>query len=220
MWLLKSSIGRKLIMSLSGLFLLLFLLIHMCMNLTSVFSAEVYNAVCDFMGTNPVIQVMVPVLAAGFVVHIAYALMLTLQNRKARGADKYASSNKSDVKWASKNMFVLGLLILGFLGLHLTHFWVKMQWPEWTGGHPEEGYKLVSELFRNPVYVGIYIVWVAALWFHLTHGFWSAFQTIGLDNKIWFPRLKMIANIYAAVIAIGFIIVPIFFGLGLDKYLH
>ena len=127
MWLLKSSIGRKLIMSLSGLFLMLFLLMHMCMNLTSIISAEVYNAVCDFMGTNPFIQVMVPVLAAGFVVHIIYATILTLQNMKARGTDKYASSNKTDVKWASKNMFVLGLIVLGFLGLHLTHFWVKMQ---------------------------------------------------------------------------------------------
>lgn len=94
MWLLNSSIGRKLIMSISGLFLIVFLTVHMVMNLVAVFSLDGYDAVCHFMGTNPVIQLMVPVLAAGFIVHIIYAGMLTLQNQKARGNDKYASASK------------------------------------------------------------------------------------------------------------------------------
>ncbi|MCD7972469.1 MAG: succinate dehydrogenase cytochrome b subunit [Candidatus Azobacteroides sp.] len=218
MWLLKSSIGRKLIMSISGLFLVVFLLVHMSINLVSVFSEELYNELCHFMGTNPIIQVMVPILAAGFVVHIIYAIILTLQNRKARGDSKYASSNKSDVTWASKNMFVLGIIVLGILGIHLAHFWAKMQLPEWTGGEGELGYTLVSNLFRNPVHVILYLVWLAALWFHLTHGFWSAFQTIGFNNSIWYTRLRTIGNIYATVVCVGFAIVPVFFVLGLDKY--
>ncbi|MCL1942772.1 MAG: succinate dehydrogenase cytochrome b subunit [Candidatus Azobacteroides sp.] len=213
MWLLQSSIGKKLIMSISGLFLLVFLLLHMSVNFVSIISGEAYNEACHFMGTNIFVQIMVPVLAAGFVIHIIYACVLTLQNQKARGSDKYASSSKTKVPWASKNMFVLGIIVLGFLGMHLMHFWTKMQLSEWLGEEQALGYTLVSALFKNPLYAVLYLVWIWALWFHLTHGFWSAFQTIGLNNGKWIPRLKVIAYIYATVIAVGFTIIPIFFWL-------
>lgn len=218
MWLLNSSIGRKLIMSLSGLFLIVFLLIHLGANLGLLVGPSTYNAICHFMDTNPVIQVMVPILALGFVVHIAFAFWLTLQNRKARGTDRYASSGKTDITWASQNMLVLGVIVLGFLALHLTHFWAKMQFQHFIGGEAEaDAYGLAVELFTNPVYSALYIVWIVALWYHLTHGFWSAFQTVGLNSNIWFPRWKCISYIYATVVAVGYIIIPLFFLLGLGE---
>jgi len=214
MWLLNSSIGRKLIMSISGLFLIVFLTLHMVMNLVAVFSLEGYDAVCEFMGTNPIIQLMVPVLAAGFIIHIIYAGMLTLQNQKARGNDKYASSSKTQVTWASKNMFVLGIIVLGVLCFHLTHFWAKMQLLEWQGEESMLGSELIVTVFKNPVIVAIYLVWIWALWFHLTHGFWSALQTLGTNNKKWYGRLKYIGIIYATILALGFSIVAVYFFFG------
>lgn len=214
MWLLNSSIGKKLIMSISGLFLIVFLTVHMVMNLVAVFSLEGYDAVCEFMGTNPIIQLMVPVLAAGFIVHIIYAGMLTLQNQKARGNDKYATSSKTQVNWASKNMFVLGIIVLGVLCFHLTHFWAKMQLLEWQGEESMLGSDLIVTVFKNPVVVAIYLVWIWALWFHLTHGFWSALQTLGTNNKKWYGRLKCIGIIYATILALGFSIVAVYFFFG------
>ena len=214
MWLLNSSIGKKLIMSISGLFLIVFLTVHMVMNLVAVFSLEGYDAVCEFMGTNPIIQLMVPVLAAGFIVHIIYAGMLTLQNQKARGNDKYATSSKTQVNWASKNMFVLGIIVLGVLCFHLTHFWAKMQLLEWQGEESMLDSELVVTVFKNPVVVAIYLVWIWALWFHLTHGFWSALQTLGTNNKKWYGRLKCIGIIYATILALGFSIVAVYFFFG------
>jgi succinate dehydrogenase / fumarate reductase cytochrome b subunit len=212
-WLFNSSIGRKLVMSISGIFLVLFLLFHMSMNLTLVFSTEAYDTICKLLGANWYAIAATLVLAAGFFVHIIYALILTLQNRKARGADKYASSNKTQTEWAAKNMFVLGLVIVGFLLLHMYHFWYKMQFAELLHlpDAVSEGSGLVIELFSQPVYSLVYIVWLFAIWFHLTHGVWSAFQSIGLNNRTWYPRMKFISNIVATVIMIGFAAVPVFF---------
>ena len=126
-------------MSISGIFLVLFLTLHMVLNFTSVFSAEAFQKVCDFMGT-PVISIMVPVLAFGFVIHIIYAFILTLQNRSARGESRYSvTSRPKSVEWASQNMFVLGLIVLCFLVLHLYQFWAKMQLPEIMGEYPASG---------------------------------------------------------------------------------
>ena len=119
MWLLNSSIGRKLIMSISGIFLILFLLFHMSMNVAAVFSEEAYNTICEFLGANWYAVVGTLVLAAGFIIHIIYGLWLTLQNRKARGNDRYAvNATPKGVEWSSQNMFVLGIVILGFIVLH------------------------------------------------------------------------------------------------------
>lgn len=211
MWLFSSSIGKKVLMSLSGFFLIIFLLVHASINLIAVFSESGYNMVADFMGTNPIVQLMVPVLAAGFILHIVYALILTIRNRRARGTDRYASASKTGIDWASKNMLVLGFIVLGILGFHLYHFWAKMQLMEWTGQHPEEGYLLVKTLFSNPLWVGLYLLWLVALWLHLSHGFWSAFQTLGINNHIWFSRLKILGIIYATVVCLMFAFVAISF---------
>ncbi len=212
-WLLNSSIGRKFIMALSGCALILFLLFHMSMNLVLIFSVEAYDMICDFLGTNWYAIVASMGLAALFIVHILYAVVLTLQNRKARGGDVYASSNLSPVEWSSKNMFVLGLVIVAFLVLHLYDFWYKMQFSELfhlQGAEPH-GSVIAIDLFSNPVHVVLYLIGITALWFHLAHGFWSMFQSVGINNKVWLPRFKVIGYAVATIICLGFAIVPIFF---------
>lgn len=223
-WLIKSSIGRKLVMSISGLFLVLFVLFHSLMNFVVIISADAYNAIAAFLGANWYALIATGVLALGFIVHIIYASILTLQNLKARGSDRYAvTKSQRTVSWASKNMFVLGVIILGFLVLHMIHFWSKMQLVELLYGHnyaahgfhdPTDGAYFISELFKNPIYCIVYIVWIAALWLHLTHGFWSGMQTLGLNNKTWLPRLKSISYVVATVVCLLFVSVPVYFLLG------
>lgn len=211
MWLIDSSIGRKLIMSITGLFLILFLIFHMSMNAVAIFCGDAYNMICEFLGANWYALVGTAVLAAGFLLHIIFATILTLRNQKARGEVAYANHAKpAEVEWASQNMFVLGLVVVLGLILHLTHFWAKMQLPEILGCEPEyegqfaDGAALIAQTFSNPIICVLYLVWFAAIWFHLTHGFWSAFQTIGWDNHVWYCRLRCIANIVASIVFLCF----------------
>ena len=222
MWLIDSSIGRKLVMSVSGLALILFLTFHMAMNAVALFSGEGYNMVCEFLGANWYALVATLGLAALVVVHIVYAFILFVQNRKARGNQRYAVTAKpKGVEWASQNMLVLGIVVIGGLALHLTHFWSKMQLAEIMGLHevlvngvevaPTNGAALIAINFSNPVIVALYVVWLAAIWFHLTHGFWSALHTIGWNGKNWINRLQCISDVYTTIIVLGFIAVPILF---------
>jgi succinate dehydrogenase / fumarate reductase cytochrome b subunit len=183
------------------------------MNLVLVFSTEAYDTICELLGANWYAVAATLVLAAGVAVHFIYASLLTLQNLKARGADKYASSNKTETEWAAKNMYVLGLIICLGLVIHLWNFWYNMQFKELLHleGAVSEGSGLVIGLFSQPIYSLIYIVWLGAIWFHLTHGVWSAFQTLGLNGKTWFPRLKFISELIATIIMVGFAIVPVWF---------
>ena len=208
-----SSITKKLIMSISGLFLIVFLLLHMTINLFSVIDsfAGTYGAAdglfqkgCDFMAL-PIVTIMVPVLAAGFLVHIAYALILSYGNFKARGTERYAVANKTKAEsWAAKNMLVLGVVVLGIVAFHLNHFWADMQLAEFQGHHAENPYTLLNATFQNGWMVVIYVIWFAALGFHLQHGFWSAFQSIGMSNKIWEKRLLCIGRVFVGIIVLGF----------------
>lgn len=207
----KSSIGKKLIMSITGLFLILFLTLHMCLNLTTVFdpSGETFRGVCDFMAL-PVVSIMVPILAAGFFFHIIYAFILTIGNRKARGSQRYEVANKAATdSWSARNMFVLGLIVVLGIALHLTDFWSKMQLQEWTGAGSEDPNALMYNTFSSIPVTILYILWFVALWFHLTHGFWSAFQTIGWNNDKWLIRWKWIANIFVTIILLGFAVVAV-----------
>ncbi len=222
MWLIDSSIGRKVVMSLTGVFLILFLTFHSVMNATILLGdgGHAYNAVCEFLGANWYAVIGTGIIAIGFVAHIVFAVLLTLQNYKARGNSRYAVTKKQEgVEWSSKNMLVLGVIILGFLGLHLFQFWYKMQYAELTHQHigefhPADGTAYVNALFSNPIYSILYIVWLVALWFHLAHGFWSSLHSIGLNNKTWIPRLKTISTVYATVITVLFMAVPIFYLFG------
>lgn len=220
-WLIKSSIGRKLVMSISGLALILFLTFHMSMNMVALFSGEAYNMVCEFLGANWYALVATVGLAALFIVHIVYAFILSYQNRKARGNDRYAIPNRPQgVEWASQNMMVLGIIVIVGLGLHMFHFWSKMQLAEIIGQHdlgiegvsgPTDGAGLIRYTFANPINLVLYLVWLYALWFHLTHGFWSALHTIGWNNTIWLKRLENISVIYSTVIVLGFAVVIIYY---------
>ena len=216
----NSSIGRKLLMSISGLFLVLFLLFHMSMNLVAVFSGSAYNAVCEFLGTNWYALAATAVLALGFLVHIVYAFILSVQNRKARGNNRYAVTVKpKSVEWASQNMLVLGIIVLLGLGLHLAHFWYKMMFAELAGIENEfaatDGAAWIKFWFGQPLVAIVYVIWLAALWFHLTHGFWSAIQTLGWNNNTWIERWECISKIFATVVCLGFALVVIGYACGI-----
>ena len=223
MWLLNSSIGKKLIMSISGIFLVLFLLFHLSMNVAAAFSGEAYNMICSLLGANWYAVAATLVLAAGIVIHFVYALILTLQNRKARGNDRYAiNARPKGVEWASQNMLVLGIIILLFMVLHFSQFWYKMMFAELLGHHevalgaakvsPQDGAAFINYYFQGNILITVlYLIWYAALWFHLTHGFWSAIQTIGWNNTIWMNRWICISKIVATVICVLFAIITIVF---------
>lgn len=221
-WLIKSSIGRKFVQSISGLFLILFLLFHMSMNLVLIFNYETYNFLAnEMLGANWWAIIGTGVIALGFVVHVVYAIILTLQNMKARGNDRYASSSKSKTTWSSKNMFVLGLFILLFLFLHLYQMWYQMQFKElfMIEGARHDGAQLVEEVFSQLWVVIVYVIAFIALWFHLTHGFWSALHSVGWNNTVWMKRLKVLGNIISTVISLGFIVVAIAIYLGYSNIL-
>lgn len=215
----------------SGAFLFLFLLLHSVINFFSVidtftgkygvvaedeklFSAGdgLFKLGCDFMSTT-VIDIVVPILALGFVLHIAYGCWLSAKNVIARGGVKrYEVASKAAAdSWSAKNMFVLGILILGVICFHLFHFWSKMQMPELLGigNFENDPYLLLSITFGKPWKLAIYLVWFVALWFHLVHGFWSMFHTVGWNNTKWMKRTKFIGVLVASLIVVMFISVAI-----------
>ncbi len=214
-----SSIGRKFIQSISGAFLIIFLMLHMTINFFSVIDSfkgtfgapdGLFQLGCDFMAL-PVVTIMVPVLALGFLIHILYGIYLTVVNLKARGGIKrYESGSKSKAdSWSSRNMVVLGLVILGLLFFHLTHFWAKMQLQEFISEEAWNPYLLILKTFQSPVFLCVYLLWFVALWLHLNHGFWSMFQSIGWNNQIWLKRLKVIGIIFSTLICLGFACVAV-----------
>ena len=213
----RSSIGRKFAMALSALFLMLFLLQHFIINITSVFSADVFNEISHFMGTNPLVQfVLQPILIFAVVYHFVMGFVLEVQNRKAR-LYKYAKfKGSANSTWMSRNMIWSGLVILAFLGLHFYDFWV----PEITtkyiegdmsgmhDGHFRYFYEL-QEKFVSPVRVSIYVVSFVLLALHLLHGFASAFQSIGANNK-YVDGLKIFGKFYAILIPLGFVFIAVY----------
>ena len=217
MWLFKSSVGRKFVMSLTGAFLVLFVTFHVLMNAVAIFWPGAYNAVCEFLGANWYALIASAVLAGGLLIHIIYACWLTIQNRKARGGDRYAVTTKPvGVEWASQNMLVLGIVIVAFLGVHMIQFWAKMQLAEVMGCvatnaegapmPPAAGTLFIQAAFSQWWTLPIYLIGFIALWFHMTHGFWSMFQTAGWNGRTWLPRLKKLANWWTTIVVGLFII--------------
>jgi len=227
MFIFNSSIGKKFIQSISGAFLVIFLLLHGTINFFSVidsftgkygsvaadeklFSAGdgLFKLGCDFMSTG-FISIMVPILALGFLIHIIYGCWLSWQNMKARGGWKrYEVASKANAdSWSAKNMLVLGIIILGFICFHLTHFWAKMQLPEMfgVGNYENNPYLLLNVTFGKWWVLVLYIIWFAAVGLHLVHGFWSMFQTVGWSGQTWFKRLKVIGVIVACIIVLLFV---------------
>ena len=228
MWLIKSSIGRKVVMSVTGIALILFLTFHGCMNVVALFSGEAYNTICELLGANWYAVAATLGLAALAVCHIVYAFILTAQNRRARGSERYAVTDKpAKVEWASQNMLVLGIIILLGLILHLFNFWYNMMFAELfpnvvtpmvnAAGEnikPSDGFDFIKVTFANPCFASLYVIWIVAIWFHLSHGFWSALQTLGWNGKTWFCRWKLIGLIYVTLLMLMFLVVVLAFAFG------
>ena len=206
-------------MSVSGVALILFLTFHASMNVVALFSKEGYNMICEFLGANWYAVAATLGLAALVAIHIIYAFWLTIQNRKARGNNRYDVTSKPEkVEWASQNMLVLGIIVVLGMVLHLWNFWYNMMFAELfpnlvssTGISPTDGYGYIVKTFSCPVYTVLYVIWLGAIWFHLTHGFWSAVQTLGWNGKVWFERWKCIGNIYSTIVVLMFLVVALYF---------
>ena len=202
----SSSVGKKFFMALPGLFLVFFLLVHLVANLTLFWGAESFNATAEFMGTNPVIQVMQPVLALGFIAHIITGIILELKNRSSRPVG-YAKNNvAANSTWMSRNMIVTGIMIFAFLALHIINYFIPIKTT-----HVENHYELVVGLFQNPLYAGIYILAFVFLGLHLIHGFQSAFTTTGIRQDKYQKCIKNLGTIYSIVVALGFISIAVWF---------
>ena len=220
-----SSITKKLIMAITGGALVLFLLFHGSMNIVAIIKPEGYNKICEFLGANWYALIATAGLAALMVFHLIYAFVLSFQNYKARGKQRYAVVDRQEgVSWASKNMLVIGAIVLLGLGLHLFNFWANMQLPEVLhklGMHVEEdvmalvadGSHYIVNTFSCTAYSIIYLVWLAFLWFHLAHGVASVMQSIGWNNHVWKNRIEVIGKVVAALIVLLFASVVIYYWL-------
>ncbi len=210
-----SSITKKIVMACVGLFLAIFLLLHLSINLTLLRgdNGGWYNDASNFMATNYIIKIFEIVLFGGFIIHIFYGIILTLKNWASRPVGYY-KSNKSKTSFFSKYMIWTGLIIFTFLAIHFMNFYfVKLgivPVPEGASDR-HDFYHMVINLFASPVYSIIYIILMLLLGFHLYHAFQSAFQTLGLNHNKYNCTIKTISLIYALIISIGFSIIPVYF---------
>lgn len=212
--LLSSSIGKKYAMAFSALFLLVFLLQHFLINLTSMFSPKLFNMLSHFMGTNILVQAFLqPVLIFGVIFHFVMGFILEIKNNKAR-TSKYAMyKGGASSSWMSRNMIWSGAAILAFMALHFVDFWIPEMVHKYVEFAPEDPNRYYEELRHKfvPLWrVIAYAVSFVLLAMHLLHGFQSAFQSVGANHKKWTPMIKSIGNIYAIAIPVGFIIIAIF----------
>ncbi|MBQ7532176.1 MAG: succinate dehydrogenase/fumarate reductase cytochrome b subunit [Bacteroidales bacterium] len=209
-----SSITKKLIMAVTGGGFVLFLLFHGAMNVVSIFSEDAYRWICEFLGANWYALVGTIGLAVLMVLHIIYAFILSYQNYKARGKQRYAVNERPEgVSWASKNMLALGAFILFGLAFHLYDFWSKMQLAEIKGNEPVDGIDQIKFIFSSNYLSIMYLLWLVAIWFHLSHGIASVMQSIGWNNIQWKRRLEWLGNFFATVIVLMFASVIIYYWL-------
>jgi len=213
--LFKTSVARKVAMALSALFLILFLIIHLAVNLTSVISENTFNELSHFMGTNPLIQLaMQPVLLAGVIFHFVMGFVLEIQNKRARGSEKYYAYNGgANSSWMSRNMIITGVMILLFLGLHLWDFWVgemNYKYIQFNEPNPTRYYHELIEKFHDPLRVGMYVLCFVFLCLHLLHGFQSAFQSMGWKDDARKKLISQVGNWYSYIICGGFIFIALF----------
>lgn len=213
---LTSSIGQKLIMSLTGLFLIVFLVIHLLGNLQLLANdgGEAFNLYAEFMTSNPLIKFTSYGLYFFILLHAIQGIALYSTNKKAKGSTYAVGHTKAS--WASRNMGPLGMIILIFIILHMIQFWLqmKMGWVEKVAydgyDHPvKDLYTIVDAAYQNPLYVLIYVASMIAIAFHLSHGFQSAFQSLGLNHKKYTPFIKALGTVYSILIPFGFAIIPI-----------
>ena len=213
MSLTASSIGRKVAMALSGIFLVLFLTQHFSINLLSVFSESLFNQVSHFMGNNPIVQfILQPILIFGVLFHFVMGFVLEIQNSKSRSERYSVYKGKNNASWMSRNMIISGIVILSFLGLHFYDFWVPEMDYKYIKILPLDPDRYFDELvhkFVSPVRVGIYVLSFIFLSLHLLHGFASSFQTVGVNNK-YTKIIKKFATGFSVVVPLGFVLIALF----------
>jgi succinate dehydrogenase / fumarate reductase, cytochrome b subunit len=213
--LLSSTLGRKLMMALTGLFLILFLVVHLIGNLQLLKEdkGEAFNVYAHFMTSNPLIKIVSYVNYATILIHVIWAIMLTRINAKARGPQGYAVVKNSSA-WTSRNMGILGTLIFIFLVIHLKGFWYEMHWggiatATYEGEEYKDLYAVVDAAYSQAWYVGIYVFSMLILAFHLWHGFASAFQTLGLNHLKYNPVIRFVGRAFAIIVPALFALIPI-----------
>ncbi len=213
--LLSSTLGRKLMMALTGLFLILFLVVHLIGNLQLLKAdrGEAFNIYAKFMTSNPLIKVVSYVNYAAIIIHVLWAILLTRINRQARGPKGYAV-NKNSSPWTSRNMGILGTLILIFLVIHLKGFWYEMHWGgiptvDYEGKEYKDLYAVVDAAYAELWFVGLYVISMIILGFHLWHGFASAFQTLGINHLKYNPVIKFVGRAFAVIVSGLFALIPI-----------
>ena len=209
-----SSITKKLIMAVTGGGLVFFLLFHGAMNVVSIISEDGYRWICEFLGANWYALVGTMGLAALMVFHLIYAFILSYQNFKARGRQRYAVNERPEgVSWASKNMLAIGAFVIFGLVFHLVDFWSKMQLAEINGNAPVDGIDQIKFIFSNNYFSIMYLLWLVAIWFHLSHGIASVMQSIGWNNHVWQRRIEWLGNFFAIIIVLMFASVVIYYWL-------
>jgi succinate dehydrogenase / fumarate reductase cytochrome b subunit len=216
---ITSSIGQKLVMSLTGLFLISFLAVHLVGNLQLLMSdgGQAFNEYAYFMTHNPVIKFTSYGLYAFIVLHAIQGIAMWTKNRRARGSEGYAVkvNRTAGASKASYRMGALGMIILIFILLHMYQFWLQMKLGNTEmvayGGDPvKDLYSLVVAVYENPIFVVIYVVSMLVIAFHLWHGFESAFQTLGLNHRKYTPLIKTVGRMYSVVVPLGFAVIPVF----------
>ena len=210
---IKSSLARKYAMAISGLFLVVFLMQHFIINLTSVFSKDVFNEISHFMGNNPLVQfVLQPVLIFGVIFHFIMGIVLDLKNRSARDQNYAQNNGSANSSWMSRNMIWSGITILSFLVLHFIDFWfpeMNYKYIESLPVDPDRYFDEMVHKFEDIIRVGAYVVSFFFLMLHLLHGFSSSFQSVGLNNKHT-KSFKTFTFAFSIVIPIGFIFIALF----------
>lgn len=204
-----SSIVRKFIMALSGLFLIIFLITHLVINsLTLSADKELFNVAAHFMATNHVIYLMQYVLALGFILHIGMGIKLTIQNKKARPQNYVYNQSSKNADVSSRSMIISGGLVLVFLCLHLRDYFYQIKFVGLPEGTTD--YDLVVNLFSNPIYTAVYVISFIVLGLHLNHGFKSAFQSVGANHKKYNPTIQLVGTAYSIFVSLGFSTIAIF----------
>ena len=211
--LFSTSIGKKFAMAISAIFLMIFLLQHFIINITSVFSEEIFNMLSHFMGTNPLVQfILQPILIAGVLFHFIMGFYLEIQNRKAAKYEYQKEKGSANSTWMSRNMITSGLVILAFLVLHFIDFWVpemNYKYIEFLPEDPNRYYEELVHKFENPLRVAMYCLSFVLLALHLLHGFTSSLRSMG-TNKSYVSSAKTAGIVYSIGIPLGFCVIAIF----------
>ena len=210
----QSTIGRKFLMALSAMFLLVFLLIHLSVNLLSIFSEDAFNTASHFMGYNPLIQfVMQPVLVAGVIFHFVMGFVLEMKYKNARPVKYAVANNSGNSSWSSRNMIISGAVILAFLGLHMYDFWMhemNYKYVEALSINETRYWEELHAKFADLWRVIFYAVSFVLLGLHLSHGFQSSFQSIGARHPKYLKCVNTLGTWYSILIPLGFIVVAVF----------